>query len=83
MLLCFLFLSKGIPKAEWDAKQKIRENETKKRELHELLYSKIVKSGNIIRLASGHILHDYYTHNMWQTLFFKNTQGDKMHGNTP
>ena len=55
---CFLFLFNGLPKAGTNNKKEILEEnkrkDTKKRELHELLNTEIVKSVTIsIRLASG------------------------------
>ena len=60
-LLCHLFLCIVIPKAGWNAnkylqyiyrKRKAKRTRPKKRQLHELPYTDLVKSGTI-RLLSG------------------------------
>ena len=52
LLLCFLFLFISNPKSRMGSQYIDGESKTKKRELHELLNTKIVKSGTI-RLDSG------------------------------
>ena len=52
LLCCFNFILIGVPKAEWDDIDGERKEERirpKKRELHELPYKEMVKSGNILR----------------------------------
>ena len=52
LLLCFLFLFISNPKSRMGSQDIDGESKTKKRELHELLNTKIVKSGTI-RLATS------------------------------